>query len=63
MENETFQAIKQDFMDWSGGFPPDSDHEMSVYIETASPSGSNDMDLWALLRRWMNEDDRGKALQ
>jgi hypothetical protein len=61
MDNEAFQAIKRDFMDWSGGFPPESDHEISVYIEAAKPTDSSDAELWALLRMWMNEENYGKA--
>ena len=59
MDEQTAKEIKRDFWIWSGGFPPDSDDQIYVYIDAAAPvdAGAPDAELWDLLRSWMNEDE------
>jgi hypothetical protein len=47
--------IKADFMEWSGGFPPESPEQITVYIDyaiaiDADPDAERD-----LLLAWMEE--------
>jgi hypothetical protein len=32
------QRVREDFQAWSGGFPPDSEEQVEVYVEYALPS-------------------------
>ena len=57
MDERTANEIKKDFWTWSGGFPPESDYQIYVYIDAAKPVDVADAELWDLLRTWMNEDE------
>ncbi len=57
MDSQMANTIKQDFLAWSGGFPPESDDQIYVYIETAKRPEIDDEELRALLQTWMNGDD------
>jgi hypothetical protein len=57
MDERTADEIKKDFLSWSGGFPPKSDHQIYVYIDAAKPVDVADAELWDLLRIWMNEGE------
>ncbi len=48
--------IKRDFCVWSGGFPPESDWQISVYIETAKSIDLPDEELRHFLQAWLTED-------
>ena len=53
MEEYAVKAIKQDFLTWSGGFPPESDEQIFVYVETARSSETDDEEVRNLLKTWM----------
>lgn len=60
MDQRTAQNIRLDFADWSGGFPPASPAEITVYIDysmpidfTASPTEARKE-----LEKWMNDQHR-----
>ena len=57
MDKQKDNTTRQHFTAWSGGFPPESDDQISVYIETATPAEGNDEELRELLRAWMNDGD------
>jgi len=60
MNPSTTEAVKNDFRGWSGGFPPDSDMEIFVYLEYAFSNVIADKDeVREMLREWMcnNDDD------
>ena len=57
MDARTASEIERHFLTWSGGFPPESDYQIYVYIDAAKPVDIADAELWDLLRTWMNEDD------
>ena len=57
MDERTTHEIKKHFRIWSGGFPPESDHQIYVYIDAAKTVDVPDEELWDLLRTWMNEDE------
>jgi hypothetical protein len=63
MDEHTANRIKNDFEIWSGGFPPESDFQIYVYIDTAKSLDVADADLWNLLRTWMNEDEPTKPVE
>jgi hypothetical protein len=60
MDTNTIRAIKEDFRSWSGGFPPDCDEQIFVYMEYAFGNVDTDPDeAREMLREWMcdNDDD------
>lgn len=32
MTSKSTTELKRDFLEWSGGFPPDCDHQIFVYL-------------------------------
>lgn len=57
MDEKTAAAIREDFLTWSGGFSPDSDMEIFVYIEYAAPRDIDKQELTELLNAWMDSED------
>lgn len=57
MDEQTIKAIREDFFTWSGGFPPESDAQVTVYIDYASSKDWDDNEVRAMLRDWMQEPD------
>jgi hypothetical protein len=50
--------IKEDFLAWSGGFPPDSEDQIFLYVEFASPQSIDQRDARAFLLDWMDNCNR-----
>jgi hypothetical protein len=46
------QALAKDFMEWSGGFPPESDHQITVYLDYALPAGFDRQEANEFLTDW-----------
>ncbi len=58
MDTNTVEMVKNDFRAWSGGFPPDSEMEIFVYMEHAFGQVDTDADeARELLRGWMRDND------
>ena len=57
MDPDFTKAIKTDFETWSGGFSPDSEEQIFVYVETARPSDSDEAAVLEILRTWMSEEE------
>ena len=60
MDANTADAVKKDFLAWSGGFPPNSEQEILVYMEYAFGAIAADPnEVREMLREWMcnNDDD------
>jgi len=53
MDQDSEAAIRSDFEDWSGGFPPESDQQIFVYVTTASSKEWDDNIVLEILRTWM----------
>ena len=53
------QALAKDFLAWSGGFPPECDHEIVVYLDYALPEGFDREEVARFLEDWYasGEDD------
>ncbi len=56
MDDNVAAAVIDDFQSWSGGFPPESEEQIFVCVETARPIDTDSEDVPALLRRWMNQE-------
>ena len=57
METQTTKAIRGDFLAWSGGFPPESDKQIRVYVEAAPPADTDPGEVSSLLLNWTAEDE------
>jgi len=58
MDKKQRVEIKKDFLTWTGGFPPDSETTVFLYIEYASPADSNDNEVRAILLDWLEKSSR-----
>jgi hypothetical protein len=54
---QTAKVIREDFLTWSGGFPPESDGQIRVYVEAARPSDVDAEEVARLLLDWMAEEE------
>ena len=61
MDEQTSKAIREDFLTWSGGFPPESDHQIFVYVEAARPKDSDEEEVREMLKAWMQEPDTDRG--
>ena len=58
MDAITANSVKEDFLAWSGGSPPDSDQEIFVYVEYARPRGTDAIEVSHMLTEWMQQEWR-----
>ncbi len=49
--------LEKDFESWSGGFPPESEYQITVYVDYASPFQSRDEDVRGYLVDWYERGD------
>lgn len=57
MDEETAKAkLRSDFEDWSGGFPPESDQQIYVYVTHALSSDFDEQFALKVLRKWMEDE-------
>jgi hypothetical protein len=58
MDTVKINAIRDDFLTWSGGFPPDSEQQIFIYMEYVYGDDAEDADeVREMLRNWMTCDD------
>ena len=55
MRQSMIDDLKDDYLQWTGGFTPDTDNEISVYLESARPADTDPGEARSILRRWMND--------
>jgi hypothetical protein len=51
------QAVREDFASWSGGFPPETEHEIRVYLDYTCPVDAPEAVLLDILYEWAEEDE------
>jgi hypothetical protein len=57
MDKQTSEGkVRSDFEDWSGGFPPESEQQIYVYITTAISDEFDDSFVLDALRSWMEAE-------
>jgi len=54
MTNEQIEKLKQHFLEWSGGFEPESGHQIMVYIDYARDGNLDKEEVRRLLEDWMS---------
>ena len=53
MALDIWRELENDFLKWSGGFPPESTHQITVYVDYANPFAFSELHVTAYLREWM----------
>ena len=51
------ESIREDFLAWSGGFPPESEAQISSYVDTAMPMDADPVAVRQFLTAWMSDAD------
>lgn len=54
MTQEQIESLRQDFLEWSGGFEPESRHQITVYVEYARDSELDPEESQQVLTDWMD---------
>lgn len=55
------QALRDDFLEWSGGFPPD-DGQIEEYMDSSmSSSFGDEQEARAFLKEWAQEEWTGRT--
>ncbi len=49
--------LRDDFEEWSGGFPPESDRQIFVFVEYAMSTEFGDQFVRDYLREWMAAEE------
>jgi hypothetical protein len=57
MDQDAVQQLKEDFLEWSGGFPPESNDQITVYVDYARTLDLLEEDTREVLRQWMLSED------
>jgi hypothetical protein len=53
LDEKTAEQIKDDFLCWSGGLPPESELEISTFVEYARDVQLDAPDVAKVLRDWL----------
>jgi hypothetical protein len=56
MTNEQIEKLKRHFLEWSGGFEPESEHQITVYVDYARDSRLNRDEVRHVLEDWITDD-------
>jgi hypothetical protein len=54
MTNEKIEELKRHFLEWSGGFEPESFHQITVYIDYAIDVDVNPEEARQVLTEWIS---------
>jgi hypothetical protein len=56
-EHEKWPELEEDFETWSGGFPPESDYQVIVYVDYANPFPDREQEVRDYLMDWYERGD------
>ena len=59
VDNATRQRIQRDFEEWSGGFPPESEWQITVYLDYALNVEIDREVALSVLQSWASEENLG----
>jgi len=54
MTKTQIEELKRHFLEWSGGFEPDSEHQITVYVDYARDSALDPEEVRRALEDWMS---------
>lgn len=61
MMQADFDALKADFLEWTGGFEPESDAHVEVYLSASMPLALDEEVARTALRSWMRRAASGEV--
>jgi len=47
------ESLKADFLEWTGGFEPETDRDIATYISTSMPFDFDAAEATEVLQRWL----------
>ena len=53
MSDSELQPFKADFLEWTGGFEPETEEDITTYVDTSMPFDLNAEDVRTALLEWM----------
>jgi hypothetical protein len=53
MSNLELQSLKSDFLEWTGGFEPETEDDIAAYVNTSMPLDLDPAEARDALREWM----------
>ncbi len=57
MDEKTVEAsIRSEFEEWSGGFPPESEEQIFIYVNYAMANDLEERVVLQVLRAWMEQE-------
>jgi hypothetical protein len=56
VEQQAVAELKKDFQEWSGGFPPESPEQVTIYVDYASHADSDQEFVRRTLTDWMQQE-------
>jgi hypothetical protein len=56
MTNEQIEELKRHFMEWSGGFEPESGYQITVYVDYARDARLGADSVREVLEEWMTDE-------
>jgi hypothetical protein len=55
VDEKTAEQVKDDFLCWSGGFTPESERDIEIFVKYARDERTDSAEVAELLRKWMKE--------
>ncbi|MGD0769405.1 MAG: hypothetical protein ABSB42_14575 [Tepidisphaeraceae bacterium] len=55
MTTQQIEELKRHFLEWSGGFEPESEHQITVYVDYARDSRFDREEVRRTLEDWMSD--------
>jgi hypothetical protein len=53
MSDSELKLLKADFLEWTGGFEPETEDDIKVYVDTSMPFNLKPDEAREALREWM----------
>ena len=53
MSDSELKLLKADFLEWTGGFEPETEEDIAAYVDTSMPFDLKPEEAREALRKWM----------
>ena len=61
MTTAQLESLKADFLQWTGGFEPESDEDIATYTTVSMPYDFDEVEAGQALRHWMRDADSSSS--
>lgn len=59
MTEEQLKDLKEDFLAWTGGWPPEDSGQVTTYVDVSMPFDLDEHEATTALLQWMREVNNG----